>query len=225
MAKTEGLVFEGYSPRTPLGAAAPAASLPDMSRYGNNGVFGAGAAAPTWTQLPSGLWVLYFDGGDYISLGVDTFDTLYPGTTYSGTFEVWMRYPTASASRHFLNVEGGWLVYHNPAGQIYAFVTGSSADAAITPTDYDDDIWHHFAFTWDTALQQIFIDGAFIISDVPTALINLSTLSRQTAIGADWRLDRAFYIGYMGLIRFKNYALSADQINRHFAAEKTLFGV
>ncbi len=220
--KAKGCVFEGKRFRSPDGVAPPL-SLPDMSRFGNDGVFGAGAAAPTWVRLPSGLWVLYFDGGDYISLGVDTFDTLYPGTTYSGTFEVWMRYPTASASRHFLNVEGGWLVYHNPAGQIYAFVTGSSADAAITPTDYDDDIWHHFAFTWDTNLQQIFIDGAFIISDVPTALANLSTLSRQTTIGADWRLDRAFYIGYMGLLRFYNYALTAADIWTTFNAERRWF--
>ena len=216
-------VFEGKRYWSPYGSVAPAVGLPDMSRYGNDGVFGGGAAAPTWVQEPNGLWVLEFDGSDYILLGVDTFDGLYPGTTYSGTFEFWMRYPTASASRHFLNVEGGWLVYHNPAGQIYAFVTGSSADAAITPTDYDDDIWHHFAFTWDTNLQQIFIDGAFIISDVPTALLNLSTLSRQIAIGADWRLDRAFYIGYLGLIRFKNYVLTPDQINANYASERMWF--
>ena len=222
MSLTRGLVLDVANQ---VGGAAPgAAVLHDWSREQIDGAFGAGAAAPTWVQLPTGLWVLYFDGDAYISLGVDTFDGLYPGTTYSGTFEVWMRYPTASASRHFLNVEGGWLVYHNPAGQIYAFVTGSSADAAITPTDYDDDIWHHFAFTWDTNLQQIFIDGAFIISDVPTALANLSTLSRQTTIGADWRLDRAFYIGYMGLIRFRNYALTPAQIRARYHSTRWLFG-
>ena len=62
MSKYKGCVFEGFSPRAPLGAVAPADALPDMSRYGNDGVFGGGAAAPTWTQLPSGLWVLEFDG-------------------------------------------------------------------------------------------------------------------------------------------------------------------
>ena len=37
-------------------------TIRDRSGNGNNGTFGAGAAAPTWKRLPSGLWVLDFDG-------------------------------------------------------------------------------------------------------------------------------------------------------------------
>ena len=38
-------------------------TVKDKSREGNNGTFGAGAAAPTWRRNS-----LYFDGGDYVDL-------------------------------------------------------------------------------------------------------------------------------------------------------------
>ena len=45
-------------------------TLIDQSRYRNNGTF---VNAPTWTKLPSGLWVLNFDSAalQYINCGND----------------------------------------------------------------------------------------------------------------------------------------------------------
>lgn len=41
----------------------------DLSKYANNGVFGAGAAAPSWVTGREGLPSPSFDGGDYINCG------------------------------------------------------------------------------------------------------------------------------------------------------------
>jgi len=44
-------------------------SVKDTSQYRNNGVFGAGAAAPSWVAGREGRRALSFDGGDYVDCG------------------------------------------------------------------------------------------------------------------------------------------------------------
>jgi len=55
-------------PRRYKGAAVPPNAVEDMSQYHDDMAFAGGAAAPNWAMLPSGLWVLEYDGGDYASL-------------------------------------------------------------------------------------------------------------------------------------------------------------
>ena len=55
--KAKGLVL---APRKYRGTVTPPSSWEDTSRFENDGVFPGGAADPTWTRLPSGLWVLDF---------------------------------------------------------------------------------------------------------------------------------------------------------------------
>jgi hypothetical protein len=55
--KTSGLELE---PRTYRGTVTPPLTWEDASRYGHDGAF---TNAPTWTLLPSGLWVLDFISG------------------------------------------------------------------------------------------------------------------------------------------------------------------
>ena len=62
---SKGLVFE--SSRI-TGSVPPPAALRDRSRYHNDGVFGAAAAAPSWVLSPGGVWVNGYDGGDYITV-------------------------------------------------------------------------------------------------------------------------------------------------------------
>ncbi len=76
-------VFAGKRYWSPYGSVAPAADLPDISRYQLTGMFINNTA---WVQLPSGLWVLTFDGtGDSI---------MYVGSTARvQSFVTWI-YPT-----------------------------------------------------------------------------------------------------------------------------------
>ena len=59
--KTTGCVFEGQRFRSP-DTVAPPDVLPDVSRFGNDGVF----TDITWERLPSGLWVMDFNGATSI---------------------------------------------------------------------------------------------------------------------------------------------------------------
>lgn len=67
MNMTKGCVL---NPRKYTGDTIPPNVIEDISRYNTELAFGAGAAAPNWTWLPSGIWVLEYDGGDYASLNI-----------------------------------------------------------------------------------------------------------------------------------------------------------
>ena len=65
--KAEGLVLDVAHQ---VGGAEPGTTtLKDWSPHGNDGTF-KGAGEPDWQKLPSGLWVMDFDGSDdYINCG------------------------------------------------------------------------------------------------------------------------------------------------------------
>ena len=59
--KSTNIVLKGRRYR---GLTTPPTTWEDISRYRNNGTL----VGATWVRLPSGLWVLSFDGNDYISV-------------------------------------------------------------------------------------------------------------------------------------------------------------
>jgi len=75
----------------------------DQSMYQNNGVFGAGAAAPSWVSGRDGLPGVSFDGGDHISVGHNA--SINFERTDPFTFSLWLKtntgvgYPQLIAKR------------------------------------------------------------------------------------------------------------------------------
>ena len=141
--KTTGCVLSPREYRTIL---EPPASLEDTSRYGNDGVF-TGAGEPDWAQLPSGLWVLDFDGiNDIVTIG-DCVANIQ-------TFIAWIK-PDDITTRSIIDLDGGThSVEIDGASDITA--TGWAA-----PTIYVDAVvaaavtvcWHFIAVTTATAID------------------------------------------------------------------------
>ena len=141
MSKYEGLVFEGNTPRTLVGAAAPADSLPDLSRFGNDGVF---TNAPLWTQLPSGLWYIDFVAAtsQLITIGdIGRARTIAFWVKLDSNTESILQEELAGGS---ISAAAGSMVYVNWDN---CFIDGVDPDV-ITAA-----VWHHVAITSTTLVS------------------------------------------------------------------------
>jgi len=233
MSKSRGIVFESYSPRTSSGSAAPASSLPDMARYGNNGTF---VNTPMWTNLPSGIWVLDFESEDSdavtcgtgISLNINLYLTIefwVKLESYSGGDTVVCKGQTAG----FNNRNYCFLLsnFHYATG-------GSGYDFQTSPADWWSSHigeWHHVCGTIDTVNDDryYYIDGQVNNSDLVTAIPSMPTVTDALEIGRanDGAATYRYYIdGMLARIRIYNgVILSHTNTRIHYENERSLFGV
>lgn len=142
MGKITGMVWEGG---VSVGVEPTATVYADTSRYGNNGSMTSGQ--PDWIRLPSGLWVLSFNGTDAV---VDVGDIIVKAST----FAAWI-YPD-NHTRALANLDGGTSsVEINASSNITAtgwtsptiYVNGAVA-AAVTLS-----VWNHVVVTTGTAIN------------------------------------------------------------------------
>ncbi len=222
MSKTRGCVLEGKRYWAPLGAVAPALSLPDVSRYGNDGAF----TNVTWVQLPSGLWVMEFNGVDsqvdFGGLGIDW-------DASSWTVEVWgladgnvgdsrgiagNRFGAGAATWWSLGISGGNTIRLEETGAV-------QHNDAFDP---DGQGWQHYTLR---------VSGGSDMKVYRNAVITAIDFASAVDIGDttnDFRIGRWFgatqgWDGLLSLVRVYDYALSPTEINNHYAAERSLFGV
>ena len=233
MSKNEGLIFEGFSPRTPLGAAAPAASLPDMSRYGNNGVF----TNVVWAaQLSSGLWVLGYDGiDDVVTISdADSIANMFDG---GGTIIAWVNPNTSGENNTGIVAHKGWDIWCSQEAASRLKVrfnipwAGNDGEWRTTATQLPLLAWTFVVITYNADASGntplFYINGVSVAFDI---LTNPTGAARTTDVGIDLlfgdvAVSNRCFDGKQGKYRVANYALSADQINAIFAAERTLFGI
>ena len=223
MSKYEGLVFEGFSPRTPLGAAAPAASLPDMSRYGNDGVF---TNAPTWTQLPSGLWYPDFNGAaNVVTITHDS------SLTFNGDFSIllWVNFLGAPAEYLISKGVGINTVQSysllTTAGPLVNFQMGDLAMTGLYLQHTSDDTisgWTHIGVSLLGTASTMLLNGVIQTGAAAAGVRTTNTDNLLIGVRGDGFGE---WTGGATLVRLFNYPLSTDQINAIFAAERTLFGV
>jgi len=224
--KTRGCVFEGQRFWSPPGAAAPPLSLPDVSRYGNDGVFGAGAAAPTWEQLPSGLWVLSFDGGDDVVITANA----NACSVNPITFICWFRQSEviiANSRKGFSSVPGWYIDVRNNYEMRIETSAGTSR-FQLDNFNLTSLVFQFFAFSYDNvtntfAYYQNGEVGAWTqLGAVPTGDIFYSA-GEFFYLGNNNGLV-GFFPGIVWPFGLFNYVLSHDEINRHFEAERHWFG-
>ena len=218
---TDEMVFNGPE----LGCVLCLTGLPggnnklhDRSPYGNTGAI----TGATWTRLPSGLWVLSFDGiDDYVDVGNPaSFDI------YQLSIEAWVRPPTAIADNWYN------LAYHadrlklraaDSANQIMYFaIKQNSAWKALSWTYTDATVWYHVVGTFDGVTLRLYVNGVERDTlesagtvDTPTGIFKVGS----KAVGPTAGEQR------IGLFRYYNQALIASEILSHFSREKHLFGV
>lgn len=225
--KTKGLVFEE---RIQIGDVAPT-TYEDESRYGNDGAI----TGATWSQEPSGLWVLNFDGTNTKYVNIPNSPSLKFGT---GDFsmDVWFK-TTGSAGQVLIGTVDGadpWINFELIDDDLRVFLDDSNSqlkDYLSVGEGLNDGNWYNGAFTFaygDAGGQKLFINGAEV------GTYNKSVDQNHTGnfdvavdykIGIDNRLlgDNAFD-GKMALLRVYHYARSAEQIAARYSATKHWFG-
>jgi len=197
----------------------------DRSPYGNHGTLGAGAAAPTWARLPSGLWYLDFDGGDKILCGNHILLQV-GGSDY--TVEVWFK-PTNAAgwqaiiSKSNVQYKNRYSLGIKNSG-IWAFKEVANdggiqiGGGTVTSTAY-----HHGVLTMGSAGYKVYLDGILADSSASTTTPASGTYT-ELQIGWDvWSEEP--WRGSIALPRIYNRILSALEIQNHYQREKHLFGV
>lgn len=138
----------GFTARLYRGDSTPPDALEDISRYSNDGSF-KGAGEPDWIQMPSGLWVMSFDGSDdVITVGDCGIDTK--------TFLAWI-YPDDNTTRSIIDLDSGThSIEIDGSGDLTAtgwagpaiYVNASTTSAAIP-----ESAWSFIAVTTTTAID------------------------------------------------------------------------
>jgi len=172
--KTGGIVFK--SERS-IGAEPAATVLEDVSRFGNDGSMTT--AKPDWVRLPSGFWVMDFNGSDAV---VDVGDIKQDIKTAL----LWANFDDIT-SRSLLDLDGGT---HSVE------IDGSSDITATgwsTPTIYVDAVvaaaiaavsaWHFIAVTTATAFRVSDFDIGKEASYFDGKMINIVLLEPTLSAG------------------------------------------
>ena len=200
-----------YLPGLPGGGG----TIHDRSPYGHKGTI----TGATWTRLPSGLWVLSFDGSDddvtvpySASLALSAFSVelwLY-NTNLTGNHELVSKGTLASPSVLFMSSSTSLMFYVGGVQSINAAYASISLNT-----------WYHAVGVHD-GTTKLYTNGA--LADMAATPLPPATNSNNVYIGQ--RADNSnHFAGLLGLIRIYKRALSDLEIGHHFTQEKYRFGV
>ena len=217
----KGIVLD---PKVYRGEIEPPDALEDESRYGNDGVH----TNITWVRLPSGLWVRSFNGATskVEGNGLNAIANL--------TLMAWVNpgeLPATSAN-------GGSFVLMNGGVERKCFgfgigsgagADGSKLTALIDTLAWVDsgytfgsiDTWYHIVCLRNSTTLIFYVNG---VVQAGTSVVVPLTGALTYTIGDHGAISYPLE-GLVAFPHIYNYALSADQINTIFAAERTLFGV
>ncbi len=193
----------------------------DKSRYRNLGTI----SGATWGRLPSGLWVLSFDGDDYVGCGAGASLNI-TGTALS--LEVWVKpstlvgYPIVKANSVAVAPFLAYGIEIAATGKINfnADFAGTLRSAVSTGT-ITANVWNHVLVTYDGTNARFYFNGVLDSTIAPAGGAgNLMT-------HATWNLciGRTDYggnliKGWATLPRVYNVTLGASVAPHHFNQEK-----
>ena len=213
----------------------------DRSPYGNTGTI----TGATWTRLPSGLWVLSFDGtDDWINCGTD--DSL--DITGNISIIAWIYpedIPVNTTGQRVVLLKGkrvSGVVNVNYAldiakdaaesskGRCYFKVYAAGWGVSSSNEVVELNKWQLIGATFNptTDVVKFYHNGASAGSNTETK--TPIAISYHLSLGAH-RDDGGFhpsnkpFDGCIALPRIYNYARSALQVQNDFSCEKHLFGV
>jgi len=193
----------------------------DKSRYGNHGTI----TGATRVRLPSGLWVLNFDGDDSVSIA----SSIQP-LAAQGTIEIWayMANWADNTQRVIFDTTdvGGInrLLIRKQTNNTPLFYGGASGELSIEGASaLSGSGWKFWVATYATNNCAFRINAVSIGTDnvvtVPTFTTGLVKLGR-TADG-----PAAFFNGQQALHRINNAVLSTAVTDGHFNQERSYFGI
>jgi len=238
MSLTKGKIFDGHRYWSPYGSGTPVDGLPDDSRYHSDVAFGAGAAAPTWIQLPSGVWVIAYDGlANYMdAAAADT--TQMDIVTRKYTILCWINWVDTSNSeviigRYRVDNDGWELYLYNSAGHYYLTqrhhhslitVAGHERTASYSDDWTPETTWHlAVVFDGDATDCRHYRNGvALAVTSSAGGIRNPESNDDDLVIGTRYLKNGDWYEGWMSPPVMYEYAMSQDEINKIYQSERYL---
>ena len=206
-----------YPPRV---AAAPTRYWFDRSRYRNNGtIIGA-----IWKQLPSGVWVMQFDGTDDV-VTIASNAVLAPGTS-DFSILVWTKVDSTGTGYDYLYTQIGtnqnfalWIANITNLFELWTRWDASNTTLkTLGAVNYRDNTWHLFGGVWDRDGNLTgYVDGVAIDTGDISAFsaINLNAYTTVT-IGDAANLLK----GIVGKVLYCKRTLSLAEIQHIYQAKK-----
>ena len=215
---------------SPYGTVMPPANWPDVSRYENDMVDGAGASAPDWEQLPSGLWVKEFDGNDYA-----TIPTLLDNPPSNVSFSFWFSpivtfdigAGTNETLFHKINVtlqDRVKLLLDQANGALRLFTEYNNEalhSTSSAATSWTGGTWYYIVITFDGTWRMYVDTVVEADTQVENGFMKPGTQS-DFFFGAGTVPD-LYFNGRLSPLSIYTYSLNPDQIKAMFASERHLF--
>ena len=235
--KSRGIAFDSD---VSVGTEPAAAVLEDRSRFKNNGTI----TNATWTRLPSGLWVLSFDGNDYLKNATAN----WRSSDSAGAIEVWFKTSLANGQVLFASDDEGTsthglVVYiTNATGELHVFQQNAdTGDDVKGTTNVCDGVWHHAVISTNgvsatteanhaTDGYKIILDGVRETCSIATGAntgdwFAETTLRDNIVIGARNHTTIVSYMtGEIGYTIIYSSAITVATALSNFNQEKHLFG-
>jgi len=218
--KTTGIVLDVARQRG--GATPSVVTLHDHSRFSNDGAM----TNVTWVQLPSGLWVMNFNGAtSFINCGTSQ------SLEISGAITIlaWVRPDNVAGSKTIIDkrsggVTEGYELRLNTDKLDMLLIEAGPATRQVTSASLVSTAWQMIAGVADSALMTLYING---VLDANTLAWSgyMATGPVSLGIGKKVVAGGNPFAGLIALPRVHNYAYSAAQIYAHFQAERGFFGV
>lgn len=196
-------------------------TLYDQSRYHNHGAM----TDVTMVQLPSGLWVMSFNGASsLVNCGNDASLDFIGDITLEG----WVNLDASHSSLvYFIGKRDGaniaWYIVFQPSGILT--LTGGGGGSINTPAALTFSVWHYLVAVVLGANGYIYVDGEEI-SNGAVALASQPTV--RVSLGIRWAGYPAasfFFVGLQAMHRIRNYALTAGQVLNRYENTKHWFGI
>lgn len=202
------------------GLASPPASLPDKSRYGNNGVF----TDVTWVQGPDDIWVMSFNGASSLvtigDIGL---------VQEQGTIEFWLYYAAYDANfRGVFTTNDNGGAGQNDAIRMEVRAAGAAPEAL---TMYDGTMlvqafsavplrWQFMTVTWDGTNMQGYTNSTLDFDVARDATVTLNDL----VLGRGFSAGR-WHNGFMAPPKMYRWKKAIGQVRETVDAERRDFGV
>lgn len=193
----------------------------DRSAYRNHGTI----TGATWTRLPSGLWVLSFDGDDYVQ--VTNAASLQLTTAIS--IEAWVNPSLLGVygileKGPFDNNYGDYTLLMQSNGKI-RFALNAANGLRDAATALVASVPSHVVATYSTTSQRmkLYINGVKEAVET-TYSTAISTSDNNLHVGQYYGAGY-HWVGLIGLVRLHGTELSATTITQHYQQERHLFGV
>jgi hypothetical protein len=208
-----------FYPRISANSEPHATILHDASRWGYNGTFYADGK-PDWVQLPTGLWVMDFNGTDsYVNLGTSADQNLF-----SFTLMAWVCPDVVASWRRIINDQSGWFeirIANNSAFQIEIW-NGSSWGALGGGPVFSVNSWAFCVATYDFSTTTA---NLYYNTSLTATSSTLSASRRNGTLYIGGGQASEYFDGKIALPKIYRYVMSQPKFEEIYEKERGWFGV